>query len=217
VPTGRPGIYAVEPDATAASYFAALPLVVGGFAATSTGLLPAGNSLQGDIRFLDILTQCGAARLAGGDRRHSVSFAPGGRRHGGARRLFRVLRHVPDPGRHFAAPRGPDRIIRGIGHTRKQETDRVAGMAAELRRLGQEVTEKEDSLEIQPRPLRQGVTVETHGDHRFAMSFADPRLPRPAGRRHTRGSPSPIPACSAKTFPGFFDLLERVRAKSLEA
>src|SRR5207244_3297057 len=61
--------------------------------------------------------------------------------------------------------------ISGIAHTRKQETDRVAGMARELKRLGQEVVETEDSLEIHPRPLRTGQTVETYGDHRFAMSF----------------------------------------------
>jgi 3-phosphoshikimate 1-carboxyvinyltransferase len=89
-------------------------------------------------------------------------------------------------------------------------------MAAELRRLGQEVVETDDSLEIRPRPLRKGVTVETHGDHRFAMSFAI------LGCRDARGDGTPWlsigdPACSAKTFPGFFDLLDAVRAKSSES
>jgi 3-phosphoshikimate 1-carboxyvinyltransferase len=104
-------------------------------------------------------------------------------------------------------------VIRGIAHTRRQETDRVSGMAKELGRLGQEVIETEDSLEIRPRPLRQGVTVETHGDHRFAMSFAV------LGCHDLRGDGSPWlsiadPACSAKTFPGFFALLGELRAKS---
>ena len=109
---------------------------------------------------------------------------------------------------------GPTHIT-GIAHTRKQETDRVAGIAAELRRLGQEVIEKEDSLEIHPKPLRQGVTIETRGDHRFAMSFAI------LGCHDLKGDGTPWlsiadPACSAKTFPGFFDLLESVRVKSSE-
>jgi 3-phosphoshikimate 1-carboxyvinyltransferase len=68
--------------------------------------------------------------------------------------------------------------IRGIAHTRRQETDRVSGMASELRRLGQKVIEHDDSLEIQPKPLRKGVTVETRGDHRFAMSFGILGQPR---------------------------------------
>jgi 3-phosphoshikimate 1-carboxyvinyltransferase len=97
---------------------------------------------------------------------------------------------------------GPTRIT-GIAHTRKQETDRVSGMAPELRRLGQEVAETEDSLEIRPRPLREGVTVETHGDHRFAMSFAVLGCHDLRGTARARGSPSRDPACCAKTFPGF--------------
>ena len=104
--------------------------------------------------------------------------------------------------------------ITGIAHTRKQETDRVAGMARELRRLGQEVDETEDALEIHPRPLRAGETVETHGDHRFAMSFGI------LGCHDLRGDGRPWltvrdPACCAKTFPGFFGLLGELREKSL--
>ena len=65
---------------------------------------------------------------------------------------------------------GPTNIS-GIAHTRKQETDRVAGMARELTKLGQHVIETEDSLKINPRPLLSGVEIETYHDHRFAMSF----------------------------------------------
>ena len=76
----------------------------------------------------------------------------------------------------------------------------MAGMAAELRRLGQEVAETEDALEITPAPLLRDVTVDTHGDHRFAMSFAI------LGCHDLRGDGTPWlsvadPACSAKT-PG---------------
>ena len=207
-----PGDYAVEPDATAASYFAALALVAGG-SLRLDGLARADRSLQGDVRFLDVLAKCGAVVQDDGDG-ITVSFAPFGRRRGvahdfsGFSDTFLTLAAI--------APllEGPTKIL-GIAHTRRQETDRVAGMAAELRRLGQEVVETEDSLEIHPRPLRKGVTVETHGDHRFAMSFAV------LGCRDVRGDGTPWlsigdPACSAKTFPGFFGLLDAVRAKASE-
>jgi 3-phosphoshikimate 1-carboxyvinyltransferase len=204
-----PGEYAVEPDATAASYFAALPLVAGG-SIRLDGLKPAGESLQGDIRFLDVLSQCGA-NVLGGDG-ITVSFAPFRKRQGGEHDFSEISDTFLTLAAIAPLLEGPT-TIKGIAHTRKQETDRVAGMACELRRLGQEVIEREDSLEIQPGPLRKGVTVETHGDHRFAMSFGI------LGCRDARGDGSPWlcvgdPACSGKTFPGFFSLLEQVRVKS---
>jgi 3-phosphoshikimate 1-carboxyvinyltransferase len=109
--------------------------------------------------------------------------------------------------------KGPT-CITGIAHTRKQETDRVAGMARELTRLGQQVIETEDALEIHPRPLKSGETIETYGDHRFAMSFGI------LGSHDLHGDGRPWltirnPACCAKTFPNFFDLLETVRQRSL--
>jgi 3-phosphoshikimate 1-carboxyvinyltransferase len=209
-PYGRPAPYAVEPDATAASYFAALPLVAGG-SLRLDGLVPAGDSLQGDVRFLDVLSESGAT-VAGAGAGIAVSSAPGAP----CRGVTRDFSGFSDTFLTLAAIapllEGPTRIT-GIGHTRRQETDRVSGMAGELRRLGQEVDETEDSLEIRPRPLREGVTVETHGDHRFAMSLAV------LGCRDLRGDGTPWlsiadPACSAKTFPGFFDLLGEVRARS---
>jgi 3-phosphoshikimate 1-carboxyvinyltransferase len=205
-----PGEYAVEPDATAASYFAALPLVTGG-SLHIDGLKAAGDSLQGDIRFLEVLSECGANVTPGADG-ISVSFAPFRQRLG----VNHDFSEFSDTFLTLAAIapllKGTT-VIRGIAHTRKQETDRVSAMAKELGRLGQEVIETDDSLEIRPKPLRQGVTVETHGDHRFAMSFAI------LGCHDLRGDGSPWlsiadPACSAKTFPGFFGLLGEVRAKS---
>jgi 3-phosphoshikimate 1-carboxyvinyltransferase len=208
-----PSVYAVEPDATTASYFAALPLVCGG-SLRIDGLVPAGRSLQGDVGFLDVLADCGAAvsSSAGGV---TVSAPPGG----AGRGVSRDFSGFSDTFLTLAAIapllEGPTRI-HGIAHTRKQETDRVSGMAQELRRLGQEVVETEDSLEIRPAPLRVGVTVATHGDHRFAMSLAI------LGCRDVRGDGTPWlsvaePGCSAKTFPGFFELLDQVRVKSSAA
>ncbi|RRK01225.1 hypothetical protein Ga0100230_022070, partial [Opitutaceae bacterium TAV3] len=110
---------------------------------------------------------------------------------------------------------GPTRIS-GIAHTRKQETDRVAGMARELRRLGQHVIEEEDSLEIHPRPLLAGQEIETYGDHRFAMSFGILGCHDLHGDGRSWLSIKD-PACCAKTFPHFFELLESLREKSSEA
>jgi len=208
-----PGDYHVEPDATAASYFAALPLVTGGSLGL-TGLKAASSSLQGDIRFLDVLERCGISITAdkGGLR---ISHERGSKR-SGTNAEFSLFSDTFLTLAAISPLLSGTTAIHGVAHTRKQETDRVAGMARELRRLGQEIVETEDSIEIKPKPLRPGMTVETYGDHRFAMSFAI------LGCHDLRGDGSPWlsianPACSAKTFPGFFDLLESIRAKSLEA
>lgn len=210
LPGGR---YAIEPDATAASYFLALPLVTGG-ALTLRDLGGPGSGLQGDTEFARVLAEAGATvePQAGGLR---VSFAPGRPRRG----VDRDFNAFSDTFLTLAAIapllEGPTRIT-GIAHTRKQETDRVAGMARELARLGQEVIETEDALEIHPRPLRAGQVIETYRDHRFAMSFGI----LGCHDRHGDGRPWLTirdPACCAKTFPHFFDLLEALRAKSSEA
>ena len=191
-----PCAYAVEPDATAASYFQALPLVVGG-ALALPGLRPPGAGLQGDSAFVDVLARV-KARAAGvllTEDFHEISDT------------FLTLAAI--------APllAGPTRIT-GIAHPRRQETDRVAGMARELQRLGQHVVETEDALEIHPRPLKAGQVITTYHDHRFAMSFGI----LGCHDLHRDGRPwlsIQDPACCAKTFPGFFGLLETVRRNSL--
>jgi 3-phosphoshikimate 1-carboxyvinyltransferase len=209
-PYRSPKAYRVEPDATAAGYFAALPLVAGG-SIHIDGLSGTGESLQGDLRFLDVLRRCGA-EVSGAGNGISVTVAENTRLHG----VDHDFTEFSDTFLTLAAISplldGPTRIS-GIAHTRRQETDRVSGMAGELRRLGQKVVETDDSIEIHPRPLLGGVTVETHGDHRFAMSLAV------LGCHDLRGDGSPWltvsnPSCCAKTFPGFFDLLGEVREKS---
>jgi 3-phosphoshikimate 1-carboxyvinyltransferase len=92
--------------------------------------------------------------------------------------------------------------IRGVGHARLKETDRVAALATELRRLGQDVDEFPDGLRITPRPV-QPVAVDTYDDHRMAMSFAVAALRAPGIRLRD-------PGCVAKTFPEFFDVLDTV-------
>ncbi len=207
------GTYAIEPDASAASYFLALPLVTGG-RLTLLGAQDAHRGLQGDTAFADVVRAVGAI-VSAGPHGLDVVFAHGAPRHGLAERNFKA---ISDTFLTLAAVAplldGPTRIT-GIAHTRKQETDRVAGMARELTRLGQHVIETEDALEIHPRPLRAGQTIETYHDHRFAMSFGI------LGCHDLHGDGRPWltirdPACCAKTFPHFFELLEHLRTESLK-
>lgn len=211
-PFHRPGgRYAIEPDASAASYFLALPLVTGG-RLSLLGAQDSKQGLQGDTEFADVVRAVGGT-VGATDRGLDVSFAPGANRSG----LDRNFKAISDTFLTLAAIspllRGATRIS-GIAHTRKQETDRVAGMARELTRLGQRVVETEDALEIHPAPLRAGETIETYHDHRFAMSFGV------LGCHDLHGDGRPWltirdPACCAKTFPHFFELLEALRQKSL--
>jgi 3-phosphoshikimate 1-carboxyvinyltransferase len=186
----QPTDYAIEGDASAASYFLALPLVTGG----ALALPNYGGPLQGDMKFRDVIHEVAPTRR--GTSRNFREFSD----------TFLTLAAI--------APllEGPT-LISGIAHTRKQETDRVAGMARELKKLGQHVIELEDSLEIHPRPLVPGVEIETYHDHRFAMSFGI------LGCHDLLKNGRPWltikdPGCCAKTFPAFFDLLESLRTGS---
>jgi 3-phosphoshikimate 1-carboxyvinyltransferase len=204
------GTCAIEPDATAASYFAALPLVVGG-GLELLGLQPSGQGLQGDTRFLEVLKKCGL-QVASGPAGVHVGANPG--RALGVRADFSAFSDTFLTLAAIAPLLSGTTRIEGIAHTRKQETDRVAGMARELRRLGQEVREEEGALEITPRPLRLDQTIDTHEDHRFAMSFAI------LGCHDLRGDGRPwltlaAPGCCAKTFPSFFAVLEELRRGTL--
>jgi 3-phosphoshikimate 1-carboxyvinyltransferase len=86
--------------------------------------------------------------------------------------------------------------IRGVAHIRHKETDRIAALACELRKLGAEVEERTDGLRIAPREMRPA-TIETYDDHRMAMSMAIVGLAQP-------GVAILDPGCTAKTYPRFF-------------
>jgi 3-phosphoshikimate 1-carboxyvinyltransferase len=213
-PYSRPsGVLAIEPDATAASYFAALPLVVDG----RTKLANLHLGLQGDTAFLDVLRRVGASvdATSGG---FEVSFASGAPRVG----VTENFNEFSDTFLTLAAIApllsGPTTIT-GVAHSRKQETDRVAGMVRELRKLGQHVDEHADGdgLTITPdiAALRaaRGSVIETYHDHRFAMSFGI------LGCHDLHGDGSSWltidnPACCAKTFPNFFDVLASLRNRT---
>jgi 3-phosphoshikimate 1-carboxyvinyltransferase len=197
--------YAIEGDATAASYFAALAAITKGRLEID-GLNLAPDALQGDSEFYRLLARKNLITTTG------RSVGPGTAWKG----LAAGFNDFSDTFLTLAAMAplldGPTTIT-GIAHTRQQETDRVAGMATELRKLGQHVVETEDALEIHPRPLVPGVEIETYHDHRFAMSFAI------LGCHDLLQNGHPWltivdPACCTKTFPEFFDLLEDLRRQS---
>lgn len=213
-PCSLPGeTYAIEADASAASYFLALPLVTGG-QLTLHGAQNSKKGLQGDTEFADVVHDIGA-RITAGPHGLDVAFQSGSARSS----ITRDFKPISDTFLTLAALapllQGTTTIT-GIAHTRKQETDRVAGMARELIKLGQDVVETEDSLTVTPRPLKSGVEIETYGDHRFAMSFGI------LGCHDLHGDGRPWlsiknPACCAKTFPNFFELLESLRENSLKS
>jgi 3-phosphoshikimate 1-carboxyvinyltransferase len=96
--------------------------------------------------------------------------------------------------------------VRGVAHIRHKETDRIAALATELRKLGADVREFADGLRIEPRPLRPA-EIATYHDHRMAMSLALVGLRSP-------GVVILDPGCTAKTYPRFFGDLAGVIGSS---
>jgi 3-phosphoshikimate 1-carboxyvinyltransferase len=183
-------------DAPSASYF--LPAgAVGGGPVRVDGI--GRNSIQGDIRFVEVLEQLGARVTLGDTWIESAS--------GGAIRPFDLdLNHIPDAAMTAAVLAlfaDGTSTIRNVASWRVKETDRLAAMATELRRLGATVEEGPDSLRITPGTIPPNVAIDTYDDHRMAMSFALVSL---------AGVPVRIndPGCVAKTYPGFFDHFRRI-------
>ncbi len=191
-----PGHYAVEGDASGASYFLALGALAGGpVRVRGVGR----DSLQGDVAFADLLQQMGAEVGWGGD----FIEARAGR---SVNAIDFDCSAIPDAAMTAAIvalfARG-NTILRGIGSWRVKETDRIAAMAAELRKLGARVLEGADRIEIEPPATVREATIDTYDDHRIAMCFA---LAAAAGVPvHIRN-----PHCVEKTYPDFFTQLERL-------
>lgn len=190
--------YAIEPDASAASYFFAAAAITGG-TVTVEGL--SADSLQGDVAFVDVLERMGCRVEPG---RQTISVA-GRHLHG----IEVDMNAISDTVQTLAAvalfAEGPT-TIRGVGHIRHKETDRIGALATELRKLGAEVEERPDGLRITPRKL-YGATIDTYDDHRMAMSLAlvGLRVPRVVIRD---------PGCTSKTYPDFFRDLDRLAGRS---
>lgn len=186
--------YEIEPDASAASYFWAAAAVTGG-EVTVEGLTK--RALQGDVRFCDALEQMGCRVIESNDALTVRGAA--------LRGIDIDMNDFSDTVQTLAVvalfAKGVTRI-RNVAHIRHKETDRVGDLARELRKLGAAVVEFEDGLEITPGELR-GATIATYNDHRMAMSFAI------AGLKQDDVSIE-NPGCTAKTYPKFFDDLERL-------
>ena len=193
----RPTTYAIEPDASAASYAWAAALVTGG-RVTVPGLHR--RSLQGDVAFAGVLEEMGADVTWHDD---AVTVAAGGGLHGVDVDMAHISDTVPTLAVLAALADGPT-TIRGVGFIRDKESDRIAGPVAELQRCGIAATATDDGMVIHPGPIRPA-TFETYRDHRMAMAFGLLGL---AGL----GMAVRDPGCVAKTFPGFWDLLDELRA-----
>lgn len=188
--------YIIEPDASAASYFWAAAAITGG-RVTVRGLNR--TSLQGDVRFVEVLQQMGC-RVEECDEGTTV--------HGGPLRGVDVdMNDISDTVMTLGAvalfATGPT-TIRNVAHIRHKETDRIAALATELRKFGAEVEERADGLTIVPKPLT-GAAIDTYNDHRMAMSLALVGLKVP-------GVVIRNPGCVAKTYPGFWQDLAALRA-----
>ena len=185
-----PGALAVEGDASSASYFLALGLLAGGPVRVE-GI--GRGSVQGDVAFADLLQAMGARIERGSDWIEA-------RAGDGLRAVDWECTPIPDAAMTAAvvAMFAPGRTtLRGIGSWRVKETDRIAAMAAELRKLGAAVEEGADRISVSgPTALREA-TIDTYDDHRIAMCFA---LAAAGGVPvHIRD-----PRCVSKTFPRFF-------------
>jgi 3-phosphoshikimate 1-carboxyvinyltransferase len=193
-----PGVYAIESDASAASYFFAAPAVCGGTLRVENITR---RSKQGDIAFLEVLTAMGCTVTEGATW---IAVT------GPAQELRGVtvdMRDISDTAQTLAAIApfaSTPTTIRGIASARVKETDRVAALCTELTRLGVSVEEHPDGLTIQPCRTITPAAIETYNDHRMAMSFALIGLRAP-------GVTLINPGCVAKTFPGYFQALESLR------
>jgi 3-phosphoshikimate 1-carboxyvinyltransferase len=201
IPAARyksPGKIFVEGDASSASYFLAAGALGGGpVRVEGVGR----SSIQGDVRFTEVLEKMGAEVTLEDD-----AIEVKGR--GKLRAIDMDMNHIPDAAMTAAVlalfADGPS-TLRNIGSWRVKETDRIAAMATELRKLGATVEEGRDYLSITPAPLKPNVAIDTYDDHRMAMSFSLVSL---------GGVPVRIndPSCVAKTFPEYFAALATIQA-----
>ncbi|GAA3902616.1 MULTISPECIES: 3-phosphoshikimate 1-carboxyvinyltransferase [Gibbsiella] len=190
-----PGEYLVEGDASSASYFLAAGAIRGGTVRV-TGI--GKNSVQGDTQFAHVLEKMGAKVVWGDDFIECTR--------GSLKGIDMDMNHIPDAAMTIATTalfaEGPT-TIRNIYNWRVKETDRLAAMAIELRKVGAEVEEGEDFIRVVPPAKLRAAEIGTYNDHRMAMCFSLVAL-----------SDTPVtildPKCTAKTFPDYFEQLIRI-------
>jgi 3-phosphoshikimate 1-carboxyvinyltransferase len=200
IPAGAyrsPGSIYVEGDASSASYFLAAG-ARGGGPVRVEGVGRA--SIQGDVRFTEVLERMGATVSFG--ENHIEVTGPGR-----LRPIDMDMNHIPDAAMTAAVlalfADGPS-TIRNIASWRVKETDRLAAMAKELRKVGAAVEEGADSLRISPpKSFSPNPKIDTYDDHRMAMSFALVAFGGVSVKIND-------PQCVAKTFPDYFEAFRAI-------
>ena len=201
VPAGSryssPGVLPVEADASSASYFIALGAIasVDGVRIQGVGA----DSIQGDIRFID------AARAMGADVSSGPNWVQTRRGAWPLKAIDLDCNQIPDAAMTLAAMAlyadGPS-TLRNIASWRVKETDRIAAMAVEARKLGATVEEGPDWIRIEPIQQWRSASIHTYDDHRIAMCFSLAAF-NPAKLSVRIEDPK----CVAKTFPDYFEAL----------
>jgi 3-phosphoshikimate 1-carboxyvinyltransferase len=192
--------YAIEPDASAASYFFAAPAILGGSVRIDNLTR---NSRQGDLGFVDVLQKMGCSVQR--DPLFTQVSGPGN--YGELSGVEVNMSDIPDTAQTLAviAPFASSPThIHGIASARVKESDRVHATRVELERLGVKVEEYPDGLKIFPCDKFQPASIKTYNDHRMAMAFALIGLRIP-------GIIIEDPDCVSKTFPEYFNVLEQLR------
>lgn len=189
--------YLIEPDVSGAGYFFAMAVLTGGSILVKDVHL---KSLQGDIRFLDVLERLGA-KIEDTDAGVKLQGPANGCYNG----IDIDLNDCSDQTMTLAAlavfAKTPT-IIRNIGHIRLQESDRIHAIVTELKKMGITCEEADDSITIYP-GTPQPAEIDTYNDHRMAMAFSLIGL-------KAEGIVINDPDCTAKTFENYFDLLDDV-------
>jgi 3-phosphoshikimate 1-carboxyvinyltransferase len=190
-------VYSIESDASAASYFFAVPALCGGTVRVDDVTR---SSRQGDLAFLDIIQRMGCT-INEGDTFLEVTGT------GSPSGVDVDMSDIPDTAQTLAAiapfASSPTRI-RGIASARVKETDRVHATCTELARLGVRVEEHLDGMTIYPAGEMRPAVIRTYNDHRMAMAFSL------IGLRFD-GVTIDNPACVSKTFPNYFEVLDTLR------
>ncbi len=185
--------YPIESDASAASYFFAAAALCGGWLEVNN-LTP--KARQGDLAFLDVLSQMGCIVTNEGNAMRVTS-------HGILNGVEVDMSDISDTSMTLAAIAPfatTPTTIRGIASSRLKETDRVAATCTELRRLSIKVDEHSDGMTIYPSKRIKPTSIHTYDDHRMAMAFSLIGLKVP-------GIEIENPGCVAKTFPEYFDVM----------
>jgi 3-phosphoshikimate 1-carboxyvinyltransferase len=190
-----PGHCLVEGDASSASYFLAAAAIKGG-SVKVTGI--GKNAVQGDIHFADALEAMGADVEWGDDYIQVTRNTLNG--------IDRDYNAIPDAAMTIATTAlfaTGDTVIRNVYNWRVKETDRLAAMATELRKVGATVEEGMDYLKITPPTTLKHASIATYNDHRMAMCFSLVALSDTAVTIED-------PDCTAKTFPNYFNVFKQL-------